>query len=388
MNIILSDAGEHLSLLPLTYTRPVADIRIGIDTIREKWARASGAGLSIHTQDYLQAKFPMEATEGAYLVRAAVIPDADLVSAIRSLQPKQRLFRGAEWLATALNGKSESDDAENVEYKGEVLIVKRPWDIFHYNGTVLTRDFDTLTNGRTSEKPDGSCKVIGNPDRLFIEEGATVLDSTFNTTSGPIYIGKDAQVMEGSRVRGPFALCEHGVLKMDTKIYGPTTIGPYCKCGGEINNSVIFGYSNKGHDGFMGNSVIAEWCNLGADTNTSNLKNNYGPVKVWNYADRDIVDTGLQFCGTIMGDHSKTSINTMLNTGTIVGVCANIYGGGFPPKFIPSFSWGSPDGFQEFRLDKAYEVAERMMERRSVELTTEDREILQHICQNSSEFRK
>jgi UDP-N-acetylglucosamine diphosphorylase/glucosamine-1-phosphate N-acetyltransferase len=244
-----------------------------------------------------------------------------------------------------------------------------------------------LTKGRKSQPLNNSCRNIGK-GKIFIEEGASANDTTFNTTTGCIYIGKDAEVMEGSVVRGPFALCEHSVLKMSSKIYGATTIGPHSKVGGEVNNSVVFGYSNKAHDGFLGNSVIGEWCNLGADTNNSNLKNNYANVKLWNYSGENFIDTGLQFCGLIMGDHSKCGINTMFNTGTVAGVSSNIFGSGFPRNFIPSFSWGGAQGFTTYRFEHAIETAQLVMQRRNTELTDNDKDILKYIFDNDEKFRK
>jgi UDP-N-acetylglucosamine diphosphorylase/glucosamine-1-phosphate N-acetyltransferase len=268
-----------------------------------------------------------------------------------------------------------------LEYDQEVSMVKRPWDIFRLNGQELEADFALLTAGRESQPLHESNTLIGEEENIFIEEGAEVYASIFNVVDGPIYIGKDAKVLEGSMVRGGLALCDHAVLKMGAKIYGPTTVGPHSKVGGEVGNSVLIGYSNKGHDGYLGNSVLGEWCNLGADTNTSNLKNNYSNVRAYSYLENEMIETGLQFCGLIMGDHSKSSINTMFNTGTVVGVCANVFDGGFPAKHVPSFSWGGKGGFETFKLEKAFEVAERVMARRKIDFTEEDQKILTKISE-------
>ena len=258
-------------------------------------------------------------------------------------------------------------------------MIDHVWDIFSKNGDAIKQDFDLITKNKTSLHLSKSNTVIGDPKLIFLEEGAIVEASILNTTAGPIYIGKDAEVMEGSMVRGPFALGEHSALKLGTKIYGPTTVGPHSKIGGEVNNSVIFGYSNKGHDGFLGNSVIGEWCNLGADTNNSNLKNNYSSVKLYNYSKKAMLDSGLQFCGLIMGDHSKCGINTMFNTGTVVGVGANIFGGGFPPTHIPSYSWGGADGMMEYQFEKMIETADRVFQRRNLFISELDISILRTI---------
>jgi UDP-N-acetylglucosamine diphosphorylase/glucosamine-1-phosphate N-acetyltransferase len=265
--------------------------------------------------------------------------------------------------------------------------VENVWDIFSKNGDAIKADFDLITRGRTSQPLSTSNTVIGDAKQIFLEEGAIVEASILNTNAGPIYIAKDSEIMEGSVVRGPFSLGEHAALKLSTKIYGPTTVGPHSKVGGEVNNSVIFAYSNKGHDGFLGNSVIGEWCNLGADTNNSNLKNNYGNVKLYNYAQDKMIDTGLQFCGLIMGDHSKCGINTMFNTGTVVGVGANIFGGGFPPTHIPSFSWGGADGMEEYKFDKMIETANRVYARRNLTVDAVEKDILEKVFKNTEATR-
>lgn len=371
MNLVFVDIDRE-SLLPFTFTKPVAKLRVGILTLEEKWMkRLSVSGCSYKTVDYLSKKFSFIGNDDSLYINAAVFPTDELVSKVQSLVNGDALY-GGDVLIAYKGYESNKIQIDEVDY------LSAPWDIFHKNGDQIRSDFPLMTVGKTSQKLPAHTTVIGdNP--VFVEEGAVVNAMFLNTSDGPIYIGKDAEVMEGSVIRSPFALCEHGVVKMSAKIYGDTTIGPYCKVGGEVGNSVFMAYSNKGHDGYLGNSVIGEWCNLGADTNSSNLKNNYSPVRVWSFKTNKMEDTGLQFCGVLMGDHSKTGINTMLNTGTTVGVCANIFGGDFPEKFIPSFSWGGANGFVKFKMDKAKEVAERMMARRKVEFTQEDLEIFEAI---------
>jgi len=384
MNLILFDSNRRNHLLPLTFTRPVADIRIGILTIREKWEHYFGKSSTL-TEEYLSGKFPAHISEHNILINSSVCPDEDLVKAIKELKPNEALVAEHTIIAvvaSAVQAKafSETDLAGFTQraYTHKFLQVTSLWDIFQKNGEAIEADFKLITTGRKSAKISATNTVI-NPENIFLEEGAKVEASVINATGGPVYIAKDAEVMEGSLIRGPFVLGEHSTLKMGAKIYGATTIGPHSKVGGEVNNSVIFGYSNKAHDGFLGNAVIGEWCNLGADSNNSNLKNNYAEVKLWSYAENTFVNTGTQFCGLIMGDHSKCGINTMFNTGTVVGVSCNIFGSGFLRNFVPSFSWGGANGFMGYSMDKALETAKLVLERRHIELTKEDEKIFEHI---------
>ena len=394
MNTILFDDERREHLLPLTYTRPVSMIRVGILTIKEKWDLALNTSCFHLTVDYLQKKFLLPAEEGnCLLINGGILPTQELVNAIKELKPNQALISSGNLIATITTKVPYNNFSLQIEsytdvvtFSGQVIEIIHPWDIFSLNGTALQTDYDTITKGRKSQTISPTNSVL-NPENIFIEEGASVECATLNAKNGPIYIGKDAEVMEGSLIRGPFALCEHSTLKLGAKIYGPTTIGPHCKVGGELNNSVIFGYTNKAHDGFLGNSVIGEWCNLGADTNNSNLKNNYAEVKLWCYAKKSFVNTGLQFCGLIMGDHSKCGINTMFNTGTVVGVSANIFGDGFPRNFIPSFSWGGAHGFSIYKIEKALETAQKVMNRRSIELDNTEKEILTKIFELSEAYR-
>lgn len=382
MNYIMFDDQSRNNLLPLTFTRPLADLRIGILTIREKWEAILKTKTSSLTEVYLSAKFPIIKDSQNILINGSICPSNELVKEIKALKPNQALVTKDSIVALNLNaedldesGEMDISGIEEILTEIEPLKVNDLWDIFSKNGDALKMDFDLITKRRKSEKLSSTNRFAGDFP-IFIEKGAKVEFSILNSSNGPIYIGKDAEIMEGSLIRGPFALCEHAVVKMGAKIYGPTTIGPYSKVGGEINNSVIFGYSNKAHDGFLGNSVIGEWCNIGADTNNSNLKNSYDDVKLWNYTQKTFIETGLQFCGLIMGDHSKTGINTMFNTGTVIGVNANIFGSGFQRNFIPSFSWGGTSGFKIYDIKKAIKVAESMYARRGLEFNATDKEIL------------
>ncbi|MCK9618858.1 MAG: GlmU family protein [Lentimicrobiaceae bacterium] len=385
MNYILFDDYRREHLLPLTFFRPVCDIRIGILTIREKWEKYLGVKPSSLTEVYLQSKFPIVKSAENILINGGILPNAELVKQIQMLGPKQALVKGNTIVASYVP-ESELEDKTGKEEKclGEIECsidyteILNTWDIFEKNEKALNEDFILLTDGRTSQALSSSNQRIGNGS-LFIEEGAIVEASVINTLKGPVYIGKNVEVMEGCLIRGPLAICENSVLKMGAKIYGATTLGPDTKVGGEVNNSVIFGFSNKAHDGYLGNSVIAEWCNLGADTNNSNLKNTYDNVKMWDYAEKTFVDTGLQFCGMVMGDHSKCGINTMFNTGTVVGVCTNIFGQGFPRNFIPSFSWGGPSGFTNYKFSKAIEVAANVYKRRNIDLDETEKEIFARV---------
>lgn len=391
MNIIFFEEDRE-QFLPLTFTRTVADLRIGILTIREKWEKQLGVKTSSKTVEYLSKKYPLRFNKNVnnIWINASVFPNEILIAEIKNLKANEILVYSNTIIAANTGNNTAFEVANTMNFSSKatnstITKIDKITDIFSKNETAIQQDFDLLTKKRTSQKLSSTNTIIGN--NIFVEEGAKVEAAILNSTSGPIYIGADAEIMEGSLVRGPLALCEHATLKLGTKIYGATTIGPYSKVGGEVTNSVILGYSNKGHDGFLGNSVIGEWCNLGADTNNSNLKNNYAEVKLWNYKTKKQEKTGLQFCGLIMGDHSKCSINTMFNTGTVVGVFANIFGGNFPPNFIPSFSWGGASGFETYRTDKAFEVAEQVMHRRGIDLTATDKDILSNIFELTKKYR-
>lgn len=390
MHCILFDGDRRTALLPFTFTRPVGDIRIGILTIREKWERYLKAPVSYLTEGYLSGKFPLASGDDNLMLHGSVVPDPQLAASVQQLELGQALYAGEVLLAyrgrEAVAGL-DLGGFERVDYNGQPLQIRNTWDIFSLNGAALEADFELLTRGRTSAPISATNRLIA-PERIFLEPGAKVEHSILNASEGPIYIGKDAEVMEGNMIRGGFALCDHGVVKMGAKIYGPTTIGPYGKVCGEVSNTVIFGYSSKGHDGYLGNSVLGEWCNIGADSNNSNLKNNYAKVRLWNYETERFEPTGLQFCGLMMGDHSKTAINTMFNTGTVIGVSCNIYTPGFPRNFVPSFSWGGATGFSAYLPEKSFEAAEVMMARRGVAFTDEDARILKQVYEDTRKYRK
>jgi len=389
MNYILFDGPVRNALLPFTFTRPVADIRIGILTIREKWEKYLGYTTTTITEEYLADKFPMVEMEQNVMINAAYLPNEVLAEMVMALEENQAVFSGDEVIAfytTDTQDEVDFDEYDIIEYSEEGLKIEHVWDIFKKNDAAIREDFELLTEDRTSQRIPASVNTIA-PENIFIEEGAKLEFVTLNASTGPIYIGKNAEIMEGAIIRGPFALCEGAVVKLGAKVYGATTVGPECRIGGEVSNSVLFGYSNKGHDGFLGNSVLGEWCNLGADTNNSNLKNNYEEVKLWNYDKGSFVKTGLQFCGLMMGDHSKSGINTMFNTGTVVGVCANIFGSGFPRNFVPSFSWGGAAGMVTYDVKKAFETARIVMSRREIEFTPEDEAILAEVYQQTEKLR-
>ncbi len=390
MNYILIDSEVRTSLLPFTFTRPVAEIRIGILTLREKWEAYLKVKASFKTEEYLRVKYPITLETDNIFIDASFLPTPELVSTVQSLEPDTALihndvvlaYRSAEDISV-----SNISSLKQKSFQGPLIRIQNTWDIFSKNGEALQQDFALITKGRKSAPISNTNRLI-SPENIFLEEGAKVEYSILNASEGPIYLGKDSEVMEGNMIRGGFALCERAVVKMGAKIYGPTTVGPYGKVCGEINNSVIFGYSSKGHDGYLGNSVLGEWCNIGADSNNSNLKNNYAKVRLWNYATERFEQTGLQFCGLMMGDHSKTAINTMFNTGTVIGVNCNIYVPGFPRNFVPSFSWGGASGFTTYQTAKAFEAAEVMMARRGKIFDEKEASIMEHVFELTKKWRK
>ena len=392
MNIIFFETNRE-SLLPLVFAKPIAKLRVGITTIEEKWMdflAVSEKNISYQTATYLSKKFKLNTAKENLFINSAFLPSTELIDFLKNELQQNEVLIYDDTIVAAKSSMEifNSESFENIiditDFK--LISINSVTDIFTKNHQAIEQDFKRLTKNKKSAKANPTNTLIG--DNIFIEEGATINGAILNSSLGAIYIGKNAEIMEGSLVRGPFALCESATLKMGAKIYGATTIGPHSKVGGEVSNSVIQGYSNKGHDGFLGNSVLGEWCNLGADTNNSNLKNNYGEVKLWNYSSEKLENTGLQFCGLIMGDHTKCGINTMFNTGTTVGFSANIYGGGFHQKFVPSFSWGDNEKSTTYDLEKAIETAEKVMERREIPLTKEDKAIFAAIHQQTSEYRK
>jgi UDP-N-acetylglucosamine diphosphorylase/glucosamine-1-phosphate N-acetyltransferase len=391
MNYILFDQLSREDLLPLTYTRPVSEIRIGILTITEKWNKYLDTECSFFTEEYLQEKYKLKTGSVNCYVNGAVVPNQQLVDRIDVLKEGQSLYSGNTLLAFKTSEivsdlVKSTASFDKIELEADTLIIDYPWDIFISNGQEIEHDFKLITKGRTSEQLANTNKIIGG--NIFVEKGVVADFATINARDSFVYLGKNTELMGGAITRGSLALCENSVLKLGAKVYGPTTIGPNSKVGGEVSNSVIFGNSNKAHDGYLGNSVLGEWCNLGADTNVSNLKNNYAEVKLWNYKAKRFLKTGQQFCGLIMGDHSKCGINTMFNTGTVVGVNANIFGAGYPRNFVPSFSWGGAHGFTEYRTNKAFEVNEVVMKRRKVVFDEVEKKILTHIFEITSEFRR
>ena len=352
-----------------------------------------GLPIHYHTQKYLQEKFPLELSQDNIFINAALFPNKEITEAILTLKKGECLIKDQQLLAARFSFEvAETFDIQHIllnlvqkHFLGDLKMLNTLWDIFSYNDTAIRDDYERITRGRISQKASATNTILG--DQLFIEEGAKIECAIINTSTGPVYIGKNAEIMEGSIVRGPFAMGENAVLKLGTKIYGATTLGPGCKVGGEVNNSVFFANSNKAHDGFIGNAVIGEWCNIGADTNNSNLKNNYEEVKLWSEYKKSFIKTGLQFCGLIMADHSKCGINTMFNTGTVVGFSCNIYGAGFPRNFIPSFSWGSANGFMDYQLKKAVETASKVFERRNLPFSPIEQRIFESIYNHTTEQR-
>ncbi len=392
MNIIFFDNQSHQSLLPLTYTRPAADLRVGTLKISEKWElQTDWAVVGYLTTNHLKGKYPINDKQHIFIA-ANLIPNANLIQEIVGLKEGEVLESYGECLAFKTTKPITQNEEMQAAIKAAVAVnsksnsisIQNFIDIFKHNGEQIAADIESMRLEPITNFGQYNT-LIGND--FFIHPTVKMEGVTLNSTGGPIYLAEGVEVMEGSVIRGPFAALEHATIKMSAKIYGDTTVGPHCKVGGEVSNSVFYGYSNKGHDGFVGNSVIGEWCNLGADTNTSNLKNNYSHVSVWDYVSKTFENSGETFCGLIMGDHSKTAINTMLNTGTVVGVSANVFGGGFPPKFIPSFSWGGADGFETFKLEKAKVVAQRMMERRDLTLTPVESEILDAVFEADKIYR-
>ena len=388
MEINLFDDSAWLSLRPLTFTRPVADLRIGILTIAEKWAKYLDAtNFGYQTAPYLSTKYPSISAQLS--INGSICPDKQLIEAVFLLKDGECLIQDSLIIAfkshLPLLWNEVNEKLKNVAYPKEVVQIKYPENIFSYNHVELVKDFELLTKGKTSAKLSNTNVLLG--DDIFVEEGATAECSTFNSLQGPIYLGKNTQVWEGSNIRGSFALCNDSQIKMGAKIYGKTTIGPFSRVGGEINNSVIWGYSSKGHDGYLGNAVLGQWCNIGADSNNSNLKNNYAEVRLWDYEKETFRKTGLQFCGLIMADHAKCAINTMFNTGTVAGVSANIFSAGFPRNFIPDFAWGGAHGFDVYTLEKMLQTAEKVFERRNMKLDDKEAAILSHVFDITQKYR-
>jgi len=392
MNYILFDDNSREALLPFTYTAPIAEIRCGILTMKEKWEKYLDKEVSHLTEDYLSKKFVLNVASENILINSSIFPNKELLDAIYNLNINEKLVNKDTIIAIKTNEQNieneilENENLKTINCDIEFKKINNTWDIFSFNDFAIRDDFEFITKGRTSQQISETNNILGK-ENIFVEEGAIIEFATLNASTGPIYIGKDAEIMENSAIRGPFAICEHSAVKLSAKIYGPTTIGPHSKVGGELNNVVIFGYTNKAHDGFLGNSVIGRWCNLGADTNNSNLKNNYVNVRLWDYKTERFAKTGLQFCGLMLGDHSKSAINTMFNTGTVIGVFANIFGSGFPRNFVPSFSWGGASGMSEYGIKKAFEVAEKVMARRGIDFDDIEKDILTKVFEMTAKYR-
>lgn len=390
MTIIFFDDQSRETLLPLTFTRPTADLRLGILKISEKWLHHFRGETSYFTETYLQKKFPFKSSDENLWINGSVCPNSKLVEVVKALEYESVLVKNKILIAAKTSEKisdiSKFQDFKAIQFEESLTKINFPEDIFKLNDAEIRADFELITKGRTSKKLSSTNTVIG--DDIFVEEGVQAECCTFNTQNGPIYLGKNSQVWEGSHIRGALALCNNAQIKMGSKIYGATTIGPESRVGGEINNAVILGYSSKGHDGFLGNSVLGEWCNIGADSNNSNLKNNYAEVKLWDYKNERFRKTGLQFCGLIMADHSKCGINTMFNTGTVVGVSANVFGTGFPRNFVADFAWGGAQGFEVYNLNKVFETVEKVFERRNRIFDPIEKEILTEIFNQTEKFRR
>ncbi len=398
-HIIFFDDDKWESLLPLTFLKPACELRVGINTIAEKWKiYLNNASHGYITNDYLSQKFPLQLSETNIAINGRLLPNANVLSLIKRLSPNQGLIYKDIFIAGVLKKHQfneetydiDLDELEMIDISSydsrDIRFITRPQDIFSFNASEIASDFELIINERSSQKISETNRYFGL-EKIFIEEGARVDFSILNASDGPIYIGKNAKILENSVIKGPVAIGENAVVKVGAKIYQGTTLGPFCKVGGEVKSTVFQGYCNKAHDGYIGDSVIGEWCNLGADTNCSNLKNNYGEVSVWSYDSSDFQLTGLQFCGLIMGDHCKTSINSMFNTGTVTGISSNIFGTNFPPKFIPSFSWGGSDGMDTYQFEKALDTINRVMQRRSLRLEQIDIDILTHVFEATKQRR-
>ena len=382
MNVILFDFNRE-NYYPLSFTRAISDFRIGILTIKEKW-ECYYNNISVDTADYLQSKYPYNINEDNLWINSSIIPNLQLVKELKSLRNGEVLKQSNKLIAFR-NSVKVFEGLNNIDTNVEITSINKIWDIFLLNSHQIRSDFSFLASKKKTKDLSLTNSIIG--DDIFVADDVKAEYSTFNTDSGPIYIGKNVEIMEGCNIRGPFAILDNSILKMGAKIYGGTTLGPFSKVGGEVNNSVFFGYSSKAHDGFLGNSVVGEWCNFGAGSNNSNLKNNYDNVRLWSYISESFESTELQFCGLIMGDHSKCGINSMFNTGTIVGVSCNIYGTGFLRNFIPSFSWGGVKGLSTYKKDKVFSVAKKVMERRGIEFVQTDADILSSIFNMTKRYR-
>jgi UDP-N-acetylglucosamine diphosphorylase/glucosamine-1-phosphate N-acetyltransferase len=390
MNYLLFDGNSRQSFLPLTYTKPIAELRIGILTVKEKWDLYLKTVCSYDTVSYLQEKYSKVLGDKNIFINACILPNQQLAESIHSLSAGQALYYKNLLVAYCCNKQEESveiSEYQHISYIHQLSHLSKVTDFFLLNSQEIEADFELMTKGRTSEPIPKGVQTI-NEEQIFIEEGVKVLFSSLNASEGAIYIGSNATIMEGCHVRGPFSLGSNSTLKMGAKIYGGTTIGPHSKIGGEVSDSIVMGYSNKGHDGYLGNAVVGEWCNFGAGSTNSNLKNNYSNVKLWNYQLNDYKDTQLKFCGLIMGDYSKLGINTSINTGTVIGACVSYAGGGVPKKFLPSFSWANGSSNAVYDFKKAMGTAKIVMGRRNIPFKIEDFAILKKVFEQTAKYRE
>lgn len=378
MKIVLVDTNWK-NFLPVSFTRPVSQLRCGILKVYEKWEKLLNANSVAVSEEYLNKKFFKEVGGSTLIINSKVLPNKNIIEAIQGLEDKEILTSEGTWLAIRSEDGFDQEkwkDAQPITYSGGFSVLENWWDLYKQNGTEIENDFALITQGRNSKPLSSSNTLIGTSDKVFIEEGAYIEGCSLNTDFGSIYIGKNVEVMEGTSIRGGFSVLEESKIKLGAKIYGPTSIGPKCRIGGEVKNSIVQGYSNKSHDGYLGNSVIGEWVNLGAGTNCSNLKNTFSKAKVWSYDGEGMIDSGETFLGCCIGDFSKTGISTMLNTASVVGVNANVFGAGFQKKCIASFSWGVSE---IYTLEKAWEVNKNIAQMNGEELSDKDYLILQSI---------
>lgn len=387
MSIVLFDNNERSKLYPLNNVCAVADLRVGILTARERWELISKDNVFINTADYLSVLYNPVPQSSHIWIDANLIPDEYLIGRIFSLQENEAiadskgLIAGRKYFDDGLNVAKTLPAFDKIHRVDDARRTEYPWNIFQYNNEILREDFARITAGRSSQQLPKTNQFI-DPENIFIEEGAVINFSIINAATGPVYIGKNCTIMEGCTIRGPVALCDGSVLKMGAKIYGATTLGPYCVGGGEIKNVVMQGYSNKAHEGYLGDAVIGNWCNLGAGTSNSNMKNTASPVKMWNGFTKNYVEVDVK-CGVVMGDYSRTAINSSLNTGSVIGVCCNVFGEGLLPKFIEDFQWGSK-GLTKYEFEKSLQDIANWKKLKGANLSNAESKVLKYIFERES----
>lgn len=379
MAIVLFDSVNRKALFPLTKTRSVAHLRMGICTMAERWQQLTGMSVYVHTEAYLQDLYGRPDTGEHVWIDAAVVPTPDLVDKIQGVSngscwaDEKGLIVGKTSIAfTDFNAAQSIQPFTLIHDHPLAERMEYPWQLMQWNDRMLRFDFERITHGRKSAAISSTNKTTG-ADQIFLEEGVRMEHCIINASAGPVYIGRGAEIMEGTAIRGPFAMGEGSVVKMNSRIYGATTLGPFCMGGGEIKNSIMMGYSNKAHDGYMGDSIIGEWCNWGAGTSNSNLKNTAGMIKVWNEAANHYLDAGYK-CGVIMGDYSRTAINSSINTGSVIGVSSNVFGEGLLPNIVPDFSWGCKG--VKYRMDKVCTDIDNWKKLKNAALTEAEKNIL------------